>query len=114
MVRPRAFSAQALKALAVLADASGEWRHGYDITAQSGLKSGTLYPLLMRLEAAGQLEARWEESPIAGRPPRHGYRLTPAGEALVASLAEAVAAARASLPGSGGAPAGPDEAGAPA
>lgn len=114
MTRTRAFSEQALKALAVLADAGSEWRHGYDITAQSGLKSGTLYPLLMRLEAAGQLEARWEESPIAGRPPRHAYRLTQAGVAMVASLAEAVAAARASLPGIGRAPGGPDEAGEPA
>jgi len=97
MTRSRAFSPQALRALAVLADAGTEWRHGYDITAQSGLKSGTLYPLLMRLEAAGQLEARWEESPIAGRPARHVYRLTAAGVALVASLAASIADARASL-----------------
>jgi DNA-binding PadR family transcriptional regulator len=99
MTRTRTFSPQALQALAVLADAGAEWRHGYDITAQSGLKSGTLYPLLMRLEAAGQLEARWEESPIAGRPARHVYRLTAAGQAMVASLAERMAEARASLPG---------------
>jgi len=83
----------------VLADAGTDWRHGYDLIAQSGLKSGTLYPLLMRLEAAGQLEARWEESPIAGRPPRHVYRLTDAGMALVTSMADALAEARASLPG---------------
>lgn len=97
MARSRAFSPQALRALAVLADAGTDWRHGYDITAQSGLKSGTLYPLLMRLEAAGQLEARWEESPIAGRPPRHVYRLTDAGVALVNSMADALAEVRASL-----------------
>lgn len=83
----------------MLADADADWRHGYDLIAQSGLKSGTLYPLLMRLEAAGQLEARWEESPIAGRPPRHVYRLTDAGMALVTSMADALAEARASLPG---------------
>ncbi len=99
MTRSRAFSPQALKALAVLDDAGADWRHGYDLIAQSGLKSGTLYPLLMRLEAAGQLEARWEESPIAGRPPRHVYRLTEAGMALVNSMADALAAARATLPG---------------
>lgn len=102
MTRSRAFSPQALRALAVLADAGADWRHGYDITALSGLKSGTLYPLLMRLEAAGQLEARWEESPIAGRPARHVYRLTTAGQALVASLADRMAEARASLPGPAG------------
>lgn len=104
MARSRAFSPQALKALAVLADAGLEWRHGYDITAQSGLKSGTLYPLLIRLETAGQLEARWEESPIAGRPPRHVYRLTEAGLALVTSMADALAEARASLPGAAPSP----------
>ncbi|WP_343624360.1 PadR family transcriptional regulator [Roseateles puraquae] len=97
MARSRAFSPQALRALAVLADAGADWRHGYDITALSGLKSGTLYPLLMRLEAAGQLEARWEESPIAGRPPRHVYRLTDAGVALVNSMADALAEVRALL-----------------
>lgn len=108
MTRTRAFSPQALRALVVLADAGTQWRHGYDITSQSGLKSGTLYPLLMRLEAAGQLEARWEDSPIAGRPARHVYRLTPAGVALVASLADPLAEARASLLR----PAGDREAGA--
>lgn len=114
MMRTRAFSSQALKALAVLADAGLEWRHGYDIAAQSGLKSGTLYPLLMRLEAAGQLEARWEPSPIAGRPPRHVYRLTEAGAALVTSLAEGLAEARASLAGDGAAPEGRGPVGEPA
>lgn len=112
MVRSRAFSPQALRALVVLADAGPAWRHGYDITARSGLKSGTLYPLLVRLEAAGQLEARWEESPIAGRPPRHIYRLTEAGNALVASLADALAQARAGMPAAGAPPDACGEAGA--
>ncbi len=94
MSRSRALSPQALAVVAVLADTSG-WRHGYDLMAQAGVKSGTLYPLLMRLEAQGLLQARWVDSPQAGRPPRHVYQLTPAGRDWVASLAEPLEARRA-------------------
>lgn len=93
MNRSRALSPQALGVVAVLAS-SDDWRHGYDIMVQAGVKSGTLYPLLMRLEAQGLLEARWVESPQPGRPPRHVYRLTAAGREWVASLAEPLAAVR--------------------
>ncbi|MCU0927238.1 MAG: PadR family transcriptional regulator [Hydrogenophaga sp.] len=94
MIRPRALSPQALAVIAVLADAN-EWRHGYDLMAQAGVKSGTLYPLLMRLEAQGMLQARWVDSPEPGRPPRHVYKLTPAGRDWVVSLAESLAPLRA-------------------
>ena len=94
MNRSRALSPQALAVVAVLTTA-GDWRHGYDLMAQAGVKSGTLYPLLMRLEAQGLLEARWMESPQPGRPPRHVYRLTTAGRDWVASLAEPLATLRA-------------------
>lgn len=93
MNRPRALSQQALAVVAVLSD-SHEWRHGYDLMAQAGVKSGTLYPLLMRLEAQGMLQARWVDSPQPGRPHRHVYRLTPAGRDWVASLAESLAPLR--------------------
>ena len=65
------------------------------LMAQAGVKSGTLYPLLMRLEAQGLLEARWVDSPQSGRPPRHVYRLTGAGRDWVVSLSEPLAALRA-------------------
>jgi PadR family transcriptional regulator, regulatory protein PadR len=94
MNRSRSLSPQALAVVDVLAGANG-WCHGYDVMAQAGVKSGTLYPLLMRLEAQGLLEAQWVESPQAGRPPRHVYRLTAAGRSWVASLAEPLAALRA-------------------
>lgn len=55
------------------------WTHGYDLSKATGLKSGTLYPILRRLHDGGLLDARWEESPIAGRPPRHIYQLTAQG-----------------------------------
>ena len=94
MNRSRALSPQALAVVAVLAS-TDQWRHGYDIMAQAGVKSGTLYPLLMRLEAQALLEARWVDSPQPGRPPRHVYRLTAAGRDWVASLSEPLAAVRA-------------------
>lgn len=94
MSRSRTLSAPALAVVAVLA-ATDEWHHGYDLMAQAGVKSGTLYPLLMRLEAQGLLQARWVDSPQPGRPPRHIYKLTPAGRDWVASLADSQAALRA-------------------
>lgn len=94
MNRSRTLSPQALAVVGELAG-TDDWRHGYDLMAQAGVKSGTLYPLLMRLEAQGLLEARWVDSPQSGRPPRHVYRLTGAGRDWVASLSEPLAALRA-------------------
>lgn len=62
------------------------WRYGYDLTKSTGLKSGTLYPLLMRLRDQGLLEAEWRQATEPGRPPRHAYRLTREGAALAARL----------------------------
>lgn len=68
--------------LAVLLDARGEWSHGYELARLAGVKSGTLYPLLIRLEAQGHLEAEWQPPVVGGRPPRHAYRLTASGVQL--------------------------------
>lgn len=68
--------------LIALLDRSQAWRYGYDLARETGLRSGTLYPLLMRLTEQGLLEARWESSDRTGLPPRHTYRLTGAGIAL--------------------------------
>src|SRR5262250_346554 len=54
-------SLQAAKLFAALAARPHAWQHGYDLLRQTGLASGTLYPLLMRLHEAGYLRARWEE-----------------------------------------------------
>lgn len=82
MVRARALSAPARAALAILAAAGEEGSHGYDLCRRAGIKSGTLYPLLMRLAAQGYLEAEWQPPSETGRPSRHAYRLTAAGRAL--------------------------------
>ena len=55
-----------------------DWKYGYDISRDTGLKSGTLYPILMRMAERQLLETRWE-SAEPGRPPRHMYRLTSDG-----------------------------------
>jgi PadR family transcriptional regulator PadR len=90
------FSAQTLSVLAVLCDQPSEWQHGYALAKQTGLKSGTLYPILMRLADRELVEARWQDEPQPGRPRRHLYRLTAAGLAsatgALASAAETAAA----------------------
>ena len=49
---------------------------------ETGLLSGTLYPLLMRMSEQGLVEAEWREPAQLGRPARHVYRITPAGVAV--------------------------------
>ena len=71
-----------LKLLAALSARVQEWRHGYDLMKETGLLSGTLYPLLMRMSEQGLVEAEWREPAQPGRPARHAYRLTAEGLAL--------------------------------
>ena len=85
MSRRTAFSAQTLAALAARPSA---WRHGYDLARETGLKPGTLYPILVRLADRKMVQACWEEGEPAGRPRRHRYRLTSVGPtAATAALA---------------------------
>ena len=81
MARTRRPSPQTAAVLRELAAQPVEWRYGYELGQQVGLKAGSLYPILIRLADRGLLEARWEEpsEQSAGRPPRHLYRLTTAG-----------------------------------
>ena len=83
------FSPQTLSVLAALCGQPSAWQHGYALARETGLKSGTLYPILIRLADQGLVEARWQEEPAPGRPRRHLYRLTSDG---AASAAEALAA----------------------
>ena len=90
MRRRSGFSQQTLAVLAVLCEQPSEWRHGYELAKRTGLKSGTLYPILVRLAERGWLETRWVEPGRPGLPPRHTYRLTGPGCALARSrLADA-------------------------
>jgi len=64
--------------------------YGFDILDATGLRSGTVYPILRRLEAARLLRGaaeRVREARQAGRPARRYYAMTPAGaDALRAAL----------------------------
>lgn len=74
-------SLQTLRVLEAFLDSPAESLSGSDVQKRSGLASGTLYPILLRLEAAGWFVSRWESvDPSAfGRPRRRLYRLTPSG-----------------------------------
>jgi PadR family transcriptional regulator PadR len=91
-----------------------ERRYGLDVCAETGLPSGTIYPILARLERIGWMESDWEDpnAHIAeGRPRRRYYRLTRDGaecadEALQAIRRTRKNAARAwriAAPGTSGA-----------
>src|SRR5215469_6851295 len=93
------FSRQTLAVLAALCAQPSAWQHGYAIARDTGLKSGTLYPILVRLADRGLMEACWEDDQPAGRPRRHLYRLTPNGLAsATAALADVTPTVTAQTP----------------
>ena len=79
----RRLSDQAVSVLTVLSDSRDNWLYGLEIAAATQLKSGSLYPLLIRLSERGLLESRWLEPERPGRPARHAYKITGAGKAIL-------------------------------
>lgn len=55
---------------------------GADLTRETSIRSGTVYPTLARLEAAGWIVGQWERGSAQelGRPLRRLYRLTAMGK----------------------------------
>lgn len=101
---PLRMTTQTLQVLALfLEDASTEW-YGFGLVERAKIKSGTLYPILIRLEKAGWLASRMEEvdPQVVGRPPRRLYSLTGEGERAarqeLSSHIAALAPASATLP----------------
>jgi len=82
MARTPNRSRQTHRLLAVMLGQPLAWRYGYELLKLTGLKSGTLYPALLRLSEQGLLEAQWRQADEPGKPPRHVYRLTRAGLAF--------------------------------
>ncbi|MGH7506963.1 MAG: PadR family transcriptional regulator [Longimicrobiales bacterium] len=77
-------------ALVLLALSRGA-RHGFDIIDATGLSSGTVYPILRRLEDTRLARSTWEavgRARMEGRPPRRNYRITAAGTKAVAEALE--------------------------
>lgn len=70
-----------LQVLAALLASPRDELSGVEIARVTKLGSGTLYPILLRLEHAGWLQSRWEaETPKAlGRPRKRFYRVTGIG-----------------------------------
>ena len=77
MTKPTQFVLRAL-----LVDPAAEL-YGLEIGEAAGLASGTVHPILARLEGVGWLTSRWEDvdPAVAGRPARRYYRLTADGAA---------------------------------
>jgi PadR family transcriptional regulator, regulatory protein PadR len=65
---------------AFLADPSAP-HYGYDLMKAAGLPSGTLYPMLARLQQQGLVTSEWEMQlgDAGGRPPRRYYKLSADG-----------------------------------
>jgi DNA-binding PadR family transcriptional regulator len=64
--------------------------HGFDIMDVTTLPSGTVYPILRRLDAEGYVRSRWEKEGLARReqrPPRRYYELTANGRRVAAEAA---------------------------
>ncbi len=75
----------------VLQAMSQGFAYGFEIMRAAHLPSGTVYPLLRRLEASGLVESRWEDAQGAhdeGRPPRRYYEATSDGRAALAEARE--------------------------
>ena len=71
-----------LKVLRFLLEKPREGRSGADMSKATKVGSGTLYPMLARLESAGWLNSEWEviDPSEAGRPRRRFYKLTALGQ----------------------------------
>src|ERR1700679_475167 len=82
MTRVRKSSAHTLSLLSAMMQRPRAWQYGYELAQLTQLKSGTLYPILMRLCDRRLLESKWQPSSSPGRPPRHMYRLTANGAAF--------------------------------
>lgn len=79
-MKQRRHSATTVAVLLALLDQPKDESYGYGLTARTGLLSGSLYPILARLEERGLVRSSWVPS-VAGRPPKRLYHLTPAGQA---------------------------------
>ena len=74
-------SLQTLQILEAFLENPSEELSGADVHQRSGMASGTLYPILLRLETAGWFVSKWEavDPSAVGRPRRRLYRLTSTG-----------------------------------
>src|SRR6187200_2320395 len=77
-------------ATVILQVAANGYGYGFDIMDATGLPSGTVYPALRRMEAAGLILSQWEDAVVAQReqrPLRKYYALTKLGRHTLADVA---------------------------
>jgi PadR family transcriptional regulator PadR len=70
----------------VLHAIAGGAQYGFEIADRTGLRTGTVYPALRRLESLGFVRSRWESEKTAHReqrPARRYYEITPAGSSAL-------------------------------
>lgn len=93
MSEPR-MSVETLRVLGAMLDDPLAWHYGLGLSSAAGVASGTIYPILARLEKAGWLESRWENPGPGdeGRPRRRLYKLTGHGERAAMTQLEEIAA----------------------
>lgn len=75
-------SLMAAKVLSAFLEDATKEQYGFGLLKLTGVRSGSLYPLLDRLEKRGWVES-WQEdidTGVEGRPRRRLYRLTLLGE----------------------------------
>ena len=94
MVKPRKLSAQSIAVLSALTLRPSDWLYGLELSRITRLKSGSLYPILIRLADRSLLESQWLDPSEPGRPARHAYRISASG---LAALAEATPATKTSF-----------------
>jgi DNA-binding PadR family transcriptional regulator len=80
-----------LSATVVLQAVANGYGYGFDVMDATGLPSGTVYPALRRMEAAGLVTSKWEDAAVAQReqrPPRKYYDITRSGQLALAAAGE--------------------------
>ena len=81
----------------VLEALSHGYHYGFDVMDATNLPSGTVYPILRRLEREGMVTSQWEDSEVAQnepRPQRRYYELTADGRSALADTADRYRAPR--------------------
>jgi DNA-binding PadR family transcriptional regulator len=81
--KPR-ITRETLRVLRVLLDRASERHYGLEIATDAGLPTGTIYPILARLEQFGWVTSEWEaaDPAVVKRPRRRFYQLSPDGAEL--------------------------------
>src|SRR5579871_6097843 len=99
------------RVLRAFLDDPADPRYGYDLMKAAGLKSGTLYPLLGRLEEERLVTSAWETPQHDGQRPRKYYRLTAKGAEVARLELAQISADRRRSPARPARPVGPGNGG---